>query len=330
MDQWEVIRLRCVRDKEPIKRVARELGLAPNTVRKYVRTQIVPRKMTICRERRLDRFRAVIDEYLRTTPKITARRIGVLLLERHDAQLRVCERALRQYVAMRRAALTPKEAFVRAEYQPGDQAQFDFSPMRAIIAGVEQKLHVFAMRLSYSTHFFARASMHEDQPALFTGLLDGLQFFDGLPRVAVFDNAKTAVQRVLRGRNREQNAQFREFCGSLALQVEFAAPRRGNEKGGVEGLMGYIEDNFFRPVPQFESLADLNTALGRFCVTELQREHSTHREPVATRFEREAPHLRPLPARRRSILGPNPTGEPHDFSDRLGSDTPRVAYTEFV
>lgn len=296
MDKWELIRLRCVRDKEPIKLVARELGLAPNTVRKYVRTQIVPQKMTIRRGCRLDPFQGIIDEYIRSTPKITAKRIGVLLRTRHEAVLHIGERALREYVASRRALLVPKEAFVRAEYQPGDQAQFDFSPMRAIVGGVELVVQVFAMRLSYSAHFFARASLYQDQPALFTGILSSLEFFGGLPRVALFDNAKTAVQRVLRGRNREQNAQFREFCGALALGVEFAAPRRGNEKGGVEGLMGYIEDNFFRPIPQFESLKDLNTALEEFCRAEVQRVHSAHGEYVAARFEREAPHLRALPA----------------------------------
>jgi predicted transcriptional regulator len=70
MDQWEVIRLRCVRDGEPIKRVARELGLSPNTVRTYVRTQTVPQKITLRRACRLDKHQSVIDEYLRTTPKI--------------------------------------------------------------------------------------------------------------------------------------------------------------------------------------------------------------------------------------------------------------------
>lgn len=295
MDQWEVIRLRCVRDGEPIKRVARELKIAPNTVRKYVRTQTVPQTMTIKRERRLDRFQGIIDEYIRTTPRITAKRIGVLLRERHDEKLEIGERALREYVASRRKALVPKEAFVRAEYQPGDQAQFDFSPMRAMIGGIETVVHVFGMRLSYSGHSFARASYAEDRPALFAGLLAAVQFFGGLPRVAVFDNAKTAVQKILRGRNREQNAQFRAFCGALALEVEFAAPRRGNEKGGVEGMMGYIEDNFFRPLPTYASLPDLNAALERFSRSELQREHSTHKEHIGARFQREVPKLRPLP-----------------------------------
>lgn len=295
MDQWEVIRLRCVRDGEPIKRIARELGLAPNTVRKYVRTHAVPTKVTIGRERRLDRFRSAIDAYIRATPKITAKRIGVLLRERHDDGLQIGERALRIYVAARKKALVAPEAFVRADYQPGDQAQFDFSPMKALIAGQETAVRVFAMRLSYSGHFFARASYTEDRPALFAGLLGAVQFFGGLPRVAVFDNAKTAVERILRGRNREENRQFREFCGSLTLQVEFAAPRRGNEKGGVEGLMGYIEDNVFRPMPSYESIEALNTDLERFCRADLQRRHSAHRELIGERFTREAPKLRALP-----------------------------------
>jgi transposase len=296
MDKWEVIRLRCVRDGEPIKRVARELGLAPNTVRKYVHTQTVPQKLTLHRVRRLDRFEAVVDEYLRTTPQITARRIGTLLRERHDAQLQIGERALREYVASRRQRVAPKEAFVRAEYAPGDQAQFDFSPMRVILGGVEQVVQVFAMRLSYSGSVFARASYRQDRPALFDGLLGGLRFFGGLPHVAIFDNAKTAVTTVLRGRDREENSEFRAFRGALALEVQFAAPRRGNEKGGVEGTMGYIEDNFFRPLPTFANLDELNAALTTFCLAELQRTHATHRESIGERFAREKSLLRPLPS----------------------------------
>ncbi len=295
MDQWEVIRLRCVRDGEPIKRVARELGLAPNTVRKYVRTQTVPQKLTVHRVRRLDRFETVVDEYLRTTPKITARRIGTLLRERHDMALQISERALREYVSSRRQRLVPKEAFVRAEYAPGDQSQFDFSLMRVILGGLKQIVQVFAMRLSYSGSFFARASQRQDRPALFTGLLEAARFFGGLTKVAIFDNAKTAVSTILRGRDRVENAEFLAFRGALALEVQFAAPRRGNEKGGVEGAMGYIEDNFFRPLPTFTDLDDLNAALSRFCTAELQRLHATHRELIGERFAREQRMLHPLP-----------------------------------
>ena len=292
---WETIRLRCVRDKEPIKRVARELGLSPHTVRKYINTSIPPIKMTIERPAILEPYRAVIDSFLQDTPKITAARILTLLIRDHDQALSVSESTARKYVAGRRRLLIPKEAFVRADYTPGTQAQFDFSPMRAVINGIEHRLEIFVMRLSYSGHFFAYASPREDLPALMFNITEALKFFGGMPSIAVFDNAKTAVTRVLRGRDRIENEGFLAFRGALALEVEYAAPRRGNEKGGVEGTHGFLEDNFFRPLPKFSSLADLNAALRQFCLRNLQRRHSTHREKIGDRFQREQAALRPLP-----------------------------------
>lgn len=295
MDNWENIRLRCVRDNEPKKRVARDLGVSPNTVRKYCAQMEAPRQPRYERRSRLDPFVNVIDALLESTPKITAKRIGAIVQRQHDEALTISEAALRKYVARRRRELVPREVFVRAQHVPADQAQFDFSPMQVVIAGMLTIVNVFAMRLSYSGAFFARASYTEDRPALFAGLLAAVKFLGGLPRVAIFDNPKTAVTRILRGRNRVENEQFRRFCGELALKVEFAAPRRGNEKGGIEGTMGYIEDNQFRPIPSYESIEALNVDLAHLCVANLGNMHSTHRELIGDRFDREKPALRQLP-----------------------------------
>ncbi len=295
MDNWEDIRLRCVRDGEPKKRVARDLGISPNTVRKYCAQVDAPEKPRYERHSKLDPFVKVVDALLESTPKITAKRIGTIIRQQYDSKLTISEAALRKYVARRRRELCPKEAFVRAQHVPADQAQFDFSPMKVIIAGVLTVVNVFAMRLSYSGAFFARASYTEDRPALFAGLLAAVKWFRGLPRTAVFDNPKTAVQRILRGRNRIENEQFRRFCGELALKVEFAAPRRGNEKGGVEGVMGQIEDNVFRPLPSYPSIELLNVEIAHWCGANLSNIHSTHRELIGDRYDRERTALRQLP-----------------------------------
>jgi transposase len=296
METWETIRLRCRRDGEPIKSVARDLGLAPNTVRKYLRQDGPPKRTEKPRTKLLDRYASHIDELIRGTPKITAVRIGSYLRQNVDADLRVDQRTLRQYVAARRRALVPREAFIRASYAPGDQSQFDFSPMTAMLGGVLTVIQLFVVRLSYSGRFVARATIHGDQPSLFTGLLWAFTRFGGLTRTAVFDNASTAVRRVLRGRTRDENEAFAAFRGGLALNVEFAAPAKGNEKGGVEGVHGYIEDNFFRPILSFTDLAALNAALSAFCDESLTRMHSTHHETIGDRFAREQPSLLPLPA----------------------------------
>jgi transposase len=296
MEVWESIRLRCRRDGEKIKPVARDLGLAPNTVRKYLRQDAPPKSSTPSRPKLLDRYQSHVDELIRSTPQITATRIGSYLRQNVDADLRIGERALRIYVAGRRRILVPKEAFIRAAYAPGDQSQFDFSPMSVYLGGVLVVVQLFVLRLSYSGRFMARASMRCDQPALFAGLLAGFAAFGGLTRTSLFDNASTAVKRVLRGRNRTENEAFAAFRGGLALHVTFAAPAKGNEKGGVEGVHGYIEDNFFRPIPSFTDLGELNSALARFCDASLEREHSTHHETIGERFAREQPTLLALPA----------------------------------
>jgi hypothetical protein len=106
MDTWETIRLRCRRDGEKIKVVARDLDLAPNTVRKYLRHDGPPKSTLKPRAKLLDPYMHQIDELIRTTPKITAVRIGSWLRQNVDPLLEVDERTLRVYVAARRDTRT--------------------------------------------------------------------------------------------------------------------------------------------------------------------------------------------------------------------------------
>ncbi len=294
LDIWETIRIRCVRDKEPYKRVARDLGISKNTVKKYVLSNQppLPTKPT-GRTASMARFETHVDRLLRETPKITAARIAQVLRQMIDPTFCASERSVREYVASRRARLVPKEAFVRLVYGPGDQVQYDFKDVVARIDGVEAKLHMFAARLSYSTAFFARCYRCEDRSSLFDGLVSSCVHFGGVAREGLFDNATTAVRRILRGRDRHVATEYAALCGNLALSMHFAAPAKGNEKGGVEGLHGWIEDTFFRPTPDFGSLGELNAALDDLSKSQLDRRVSG--ESIRERFERERAALRPLP-----------------------------------
>jgi len=198
-------------------------------------------------------------------------------------------------VAGRRRETVARAAFVRSLYGPADEMQFDFTPVKVLLSGVLTVLQLFVARLSYSGKIFARVSLRADQPAIFAGLLGAVVHFGGVPRVGVFDNAKIAVTKVLHGRDREENKVFREFCGSLALEIEFAAPAKGNEKGGVEGACGFVEDNFFRPIPECDCLETLNAALLQFCVDDEARRSAAHQETIGERFAHERSQLRPLP-----------------------------------
>jgi transposase len=305
LDIWETIRIRCVRDKEHYKRVARDLGISKNTVKKYVLSSQPPLAMRAGgRVASMARFEAHVDQLLRETPKITSARVAQVIRQTIDPTFRASERSIREYVASRRARLVPKEAFVRLVYLPGDQMQLDFKDVVARIDGVETKLHMFVARLSYSTVFFARCYRSEDRPALFDGILSSCERFGGVAGEGVFDNATTAVKRILRGRDREVSKDYAALCGSLALRMQFAAPAKGNEKGGVEGLHGTIEDALFRPTPSYNSLGDLNAALDELSNAHLKKRVSG--EVVQERFERERAALRPLPV----LLPPTCVREP--------------------
>ena len=88
MDIWETIRIRCVRDKEPYKRVARELGISKNTVKKYVQANTPPlQRAPAGRSAHMARFESHVDDLLRDTPKITASRIAQIIRERAPQHL---------------------------------------------------------------------------------------------------------------------------------------------------------------------------------------------------------------------------------------------------
>jgi len=121
LDVWEQIRLRCVRNGEPVKLVARELGISKNTVKKYIQSQSVPATKPLDRRSSVDAYKSFIDDLLRESPSITSKRVGALLRERVGASVSIGEHALRRYVAKGRVGLKPREEFVRAAYAPGAQ-----------------------------------------------------------------------------------------------------------------------------------------------------------------------------------------------------------------
>jgi hypothetical protein len=144
----------------------------------------------------------------------------------------------------------------------------------ALLSGALMVVHFLVARLSYSGKLFARVFLHANQPSLFVGLLGAVVHFGGVPKVGVFDNAKIAVTKVLRGRSREQNEVFRAFCR----------------------CSGACKDNVFRPIPEYDQPDEINSDLLRFCERDEARHSSVHHETIGERFEREQSAPRPLPA----------------------------------
>ncbi len=299
VSQWAEIRALSA-EGVPKKAIARRLGVDVKTVRRVLGQAAHPGHRHSPRlGRRLDAVRPQVEQWLTEEPKLTAKRIGRLLVERGLFVEPIGERTLREFVAEVKAALklVQQEAFIHRTHRPGATMEADFGETRAQIDGEETRLFYLVVTLPYSNAYFAKAYRVQRLECLLDGLSEAFRFFGGLPGRLVLDNASMVVKDVLRGRERVEQKRFEAWRGELGLHVDYCAPAKGNEKGSVEGGVKYVRNNCFRPMPVVDSLKQLNANI----VAELERDAPLRPHPdggsAADALVREREALRPLPAR---------------------------------
>ena len=259
---------------------ARHFGLARETVRKMLRYRRPPgyRRAQPIRRPKLDAFTGIIDQILRedqSRPKKqrhTAKRIGERL--RAEYGFTGGDTIVNTYVRERR--LGGQEMFVPLAHPPGD-AQADFGEALVVIAGVECKAHYLVVDLPHSDDGFVKAFPAETTEAFCDGHNAAFCYFGGVSRRIVYDNTKLAVARILGDGTRQRTQVFSELQSHYLFDDRFGRPGKGNDKGKVEGLVGYARRNFFVPIPRFDSWDALNADLA--CQCRARRRRRLRRRP---------------------------------------------------
>jgi transposase len=304
VEQFEFIRTSYRVYGLSISEIARKTGHSRNTIRKILRNEhsgYATRKQQPMPA--LEGFAEVIDSWLeqdkQRPPKQrhTARRIFRRLVHEHGFQ--GSESAVRRYVrqAKTRIGLGAKGAFVPAEPDAGLEAEVDWGDFKAYIAGKLTPLKLFCMRSKYSSTSFVRAYPVERQQALIDAHMQAFSFFGGIFPTLIYDNMTTAVQKILRGKKRIEQDGFAKFRAYYTFDSVFCNPRAAHEKGGVEGLVGYARRNFLTPVPEVDSLQELNDSLLSQCLFYKEQHIVSGQEyTVGQRFEHEKHRLLDLPA----------------------------------
>jgi hypothetical protein len=185
--------------------------------------------------------------------------------------------------------------FVPLKHPPGD-AQADFGEAQVVIGGVERKAHYLTVDLPQSDDCFVMAFPAETTEAFLEGHNYAFAYFGGVPRTILYDNTKLAVARILGDGTRIKTQAFSELQSHYLFQEKFGRPGKGNDKGKVEGLVGYARRNFLVPVPRFASWEELNAKLREQCTRRRQRRLRGHKETIGERFERDREMLLALPA----------------------------------
>ncbi len=307
VEQFEKIR----RDREieglSIRELARRHGVHRRAVRQALACALPPpkRRPSSRPAPALGSYRQLIDSWLeadRSAPpkqRHSARRIWERLLREQGAE--VSERQVRRYVRERRAKLgqAVSETFVPLCHEPGSEAEVDFGEATVLIAGSPQKVYLFLMRSCFSGACFVAGFPRCTQQAFLEAHVAAFEFFGGVFADCVrYDNLRSAVARVMKGRRRIEADRFIALRSHYLFQAAFTGTgaEHAHEKGGVEGEVGRFRRNHLVPVPEVCSLGELNGLLAAASTADLGRTIRGRSETVGEALGRERGLLRALPS----------------------------------
>ena len=160
------------------------------------------------------------------------------------------------------------------------------------------------MSLPHSDGIFIKAYPGETTEAFCDGHVSAFRYLGGVPQSILYDNTKLAVARILGGGRRKRTRAFTELQSHYLFTDRFGRVGKDNDKGIVEGMVGYGRRNFLVPTPRVEDFDELNVHLEAECLERLDARLRGHTETIGERMERDLGALLPLPA------------APYDASDK--------------
>ena len=276
------------------KRIAREVGCARNTVKRYLAQGTWAPVATRARPQALDALADWVAERFKQH-RGNADVVRQDLLREHGlaVSLRTVERAV---APLRQALRAEARATVRYETAPGEQLQIDFGERKVVIDGVAEKLFFFVATLGYSRRLHVRVFRHERQTAWLDGLESAFHAFSGVAETVLLDNARALV---LKPRRAGAPATFHPRLLAFAKHWDFrpvaCAPYRARTKGKDERGVGYVKTNAIAG-HAFASFAALEAHLGAWTrdVADVRIHGTTGEAPLARFLRDEAHRLRPL------------------------------------
>ncbi|WP_430443426.1 IS21 family transposase [Sphingorhabdus contaminans] len=300
-----VIRRWHFREGMAIREIERRTGLSRNTIRKYLREHTVEPKFKVPdRPSKLDPFAEKLTGWLRIDAtksrkqKRTAKQMHADLVSLgFDGGYGRVAAFVRAWKADRQrdAQTSGRGTFVPLVFAPGEAFQFDWSEDWAIIAGKQTKLQVAHTKLSHSRAFTVRAYLLQTHEMLFDALTQAFRVLGGVPQRGIFDNMRTAVDRIGSGKARQVNAKFAAMASHYLFEPEFCNPASGWEKGQVEKNVQDARRRLWQPMPSFPDLETLNAWLEVQCIMQWSHiQHGSLFGTVADAHAEEVTSLMPL------------------------------------
>lgn len=303
LDIYSAIRTRYL-DGESIRSIAKSLNISRPTVKKYCEGSTHPEVRKAYQRDPdvitddikafiLSCFKHDYDENLKKQ-KHTAKKIYDRLVaeENFHGSYSSIRTAVRNLKAER---IVPPQSSVPLSYAPGEAVQIDWGEATVYIDGQKTKVHTFCGRLCYSCDIFVQVYKAANEESFLEAQQLMFDFFGGIPRRLIFDNAKVAVKEGF-GIYAKPQDKYLSFSSHYAFTLDFCNPASGNEKSLVENLVGYSRRNFLVPVPRVNDLEELNRKLWNDCMGYRENHKVEHRQhPVSLMYQEEAKFLNTIP-----------------------------------
>ena len=279
-------------EKWRIGTIARQLRVHPETVARVLAQAGLPRSGPPQRPSKIDPYLPFIRGMLAKFPTLTASRLHAMVWERG---YRGGKSRFRAVIACHRPR--PKaEAYLRLRTLPGEQAQCDWGHFGHLVIGrARRPLMAFVMVLSFSRHIFLHFFLDARMENFLRGHLGAFAAWNGIPRVILYDNLRSAVLE-RHGDAIRFHPTLLDFAGHYRYEPRPVAVARGNEKGRVERAIRFVRDSFFA-ARKFVGLDDLNAQADAWCrgLAADRRCPEDQTRSVGEVFAEEAPRLLLLP-----------------------------------
>ena len=308
MDMIGKIRRLHARDKLSEREIARKTGLSRNTVSKWLRAPMneAPKYRRERRPNKLNAFEEMLKQALTADarrPKHERRTARALHTQIKTEGYTGGYSAVTDFIRAWRQGegqAANVTAYVPLSFELGEAFQFDWSEEGLVVGGIYHRAQVAHLKLCASRAFWLVAYPSQGHEMLFDAHTRSFAALGGVARRGIYDNMRTAVDKVHKGKGRTVNARFAVMCAHYLYDADFCNVASGWEKGRVEKNVQDSRRRIWIEAARrrFGSFAELNAWLGERCrALWAEVRHPEHGQfSVAEMLEHERPHLMPMPA----------------------------------
>ena len=306
MEMIGKVRRMKLREQLSNSEIAKRTGLSRNTVKKWLKApgDQAPKYKRQRGFTKLSAFEATLVQALKADahrPKHARRSARALLSQLQAQGYRGGYSRLTDFIRAWRAqeGKAASKAYVPLSFELGEAFQFDWSEEGLLIGGVYHHMQVSHLKLCASRAFWMAAYPSQGHEMLFDAHTRSFAALGGVARRGIYDNMKTAVDKVKKGKGRIVNARFNALCSHYLFEPDFCNVASGWEKGVVEKN---VQDSRRRiwieaGTKRFGSFPELNAWLAERCRSIwAETAHPEHKQfTLAEMLDLEREHLMSMP-----------------------------------